>query len=259
MVNPTNYSATVPYIDIKILVNGTEMGHATAHNVSLVPGPNTNINVTAVWQPSAATGEQGRLVGRELLSQYISGYNTTLTLRPHNLSIPALPVLSAALSTFSFDLPTPRLGVDDGKKPRWPSPPDDEDDDGSPRFISDATMHLFTSTAQFTLHSPLRHSSLLIDHLNATAFYRPDPSAEANEVGRILYDPIPPMIVPPGESRSPRLPVEWDLGGVGYEAVRRALGGTLKLEAKAIVGVGIGQWRETVWFVGKGVGVSVRI
>jgi len=262
ITNPTKYSAVVPYIDILLLVNGTTLGHATAYNVSVVPGLNTNVDIVAIWEPAAAEGEHSRAVGRELLSQYISGYNTSLTLQPHHLSIPALPLISRTLSTFTFELPTPRLGPPaPPPPPRDPDFPDDgeDEDDDSPKFITDATMHLFTSTAQFTLHSPLQHSSLLITHLNATAHYRPEPDAESNEVGSILYEPFPPMIVAPGESRSPRLPVTWDLGGVGYKAVRRALGGTLKLEARAIVGVGIGRWRERVWFVGRGVGVGVRL
>lgn len=59
-------------------------------------------------------------------------------------------------------------------------------------------------------------------------------------------------------STSPRLPVDWDLGSVGYEAVREAVGGRLKLDAKADVGVRVGKWGERVWFVGQGVGAGVR-
>lgn len=58
---------------------------------------------------------------------------------------------------------------------------------------------------------------------------------------------------------TPRLPVDWDLGGVGYEAVRRALGGRLKLSATATVGVGVGEWREVVKFEGGGIGAQVRL
>lgn len=46
---------------------------------------------------------------------------------------------------------------------------------------------------------------------------------------------------------------------MGYEAVRKALGGGLKLDARAVVGVRVGRWEERVWFVGRGVGARVRI
>lgn len=58
---------------------------------------------------------------------------------------------------------------------------------------------------------------------------------------------------------SPRLPVDWDVGGLGFQAVREAVGGRLKLDAKAEVGVGVGDWGVRVWFLGRGVGAGVRL
>lgn len=112
-------------------------------------------------------------------------------------------------------------------------------------------MHLFTSTAVFTLLSPLKKSIIYITYLNATAFY------ESNPVGKILYDGS--LAVPPGESTSPRLPVEWNLDSVGYQAVKHALGGTLKLTAKADVGLRVDHYVDRIWFAGKGIGAKVRI
>jgi hypothetical protein len=117
-------------------------------------------------------------------------------------------------------------------------------------------MHLITSTATFTLLSPLRHSTLYIEAINATALYKGD------DVGRIEYDL--PFAVPPVDKEgngitTPRLPVDWSLGSVGYDAVKKALGGTLKLAAEADVSVRLGKFRETLWFKGKGIGAHVRL
>ena len=73
LTNPTNYSATVPYFSINILVNGTHLGHALAKNIHVHPGNNTNLLVSAVWDPFSNGGKEGKEVGKELLSQYISG------------------------------------------------------------------------------------------------------------------------------------------------------------------------------------------
>ena len=73
LTNPTNYSATVPYFNINILVNETHLGTATAKNVEVHPGNNTNLLVSAVWDPYTNGGAKGREVGAELLSQYVSG------------------------------------------------------------------------------------------------------------------------------------------------------------------------------------------
>lgn len=112
-------------------------------------------------------------------------------------------------------------------------------------------MHLLTSTATFTLVSPLQHTTLFLTHVNATAFYHGD------SAGTILYDE--PIEVPPGSTETPRLPVDWSLSGVGYDAVKNALGGSLRLSAYAKVGVRIGHYHEKIWFAGKGIGAKIRI
>lgn len=97
---------------------------------------------------------------------------------------------------------------------------------------------------------------MYVTSINATAIYKHNPA------GKILYDV--PFAVPPVDEWgngivTPRLPVDWSFGSVGYEAVKRALGGSLKLGAEAIVGVRIGRWVEEVWFVGGGIGARVRL
>lgn len=71
--NPTNYSAVVPFFDINVLTNGTLLGNATAKNVKMMPGRNENMMVSAKWDPQELSGRQGLDIGRELLSQYVSG------------------------------------------------------------------------------------------------------------------------------------------------------------------------------------------
>ncbi|KAI9751684.1 MAG: hypothetical protein M4579_005949 [Chaenotheca gracillima] len=113
-------------------------------------------------------------------------------------------------------------------------------------------MHLFTSTATFVLLSPLQHSTLYITYVNATAFYN-----HTTPVGVITYDL--PFAVPPGATQTPNMPVDWTSEGVGYDVIKKALGGSLKLDASAHVGVKIDHFAETIWFVGGGIGAKVRI
>ncbi|KAK5163753.1 uncharacterized protein LTR77_010426 [Saxophila tyrrhenica] len=254
LTNPTPYTATIPYLDLHIMKNNSLLANATLRDTTIVPGNNSNILVEATYDPLTLGGEEGKKVGREMLSQYISGWNTTVTIKMHEGSIPTLPGWGKVLGRFGAEVRAPRLGVPHHGSS---SPGDgDEEDDGKMHFISDATMHLLTSTATFTLLSPLRHSTLIIENLDATAYYHGD------SVGHIQYSI--PFAVPPVDSegngvQSPRLPVEWSLGSVGYEAVKNALGGTLKLGARAEVGVRLGEWREGVWFEGGGIGARVRL
>ncbi|PCG92826.1 Protein of unknown function DUF3712 [Penicillium occitanis (nom. inval.)] len=245
--NPTPYSASIPYIDCLMLFNETALAHVTGRDLLVVPGDNIGVVFEALWSPLAAGGDIGVIAGRELLSSYVSGLNTTVTLQAHEGSIPGLPDIGKALSGISVDFMVPRLGApgDEGDG-------DDGDEEGTPHFIKDATLHLWSSTAVFTLISPLRHSTLYIDKIDAAAFYN-----HTEPIGRIDYDL--PFAVPPGESETPKLPVTLDFGGVGYDAVRRALGGTLLMDAKAKVGVTLGEYSTTVFYQGKGIGAKVRI
>jgi len=243
--NPTDYTANVPYFNIHILKNGSVIGQATVENVEVAKGNNTNVLVNAVWDPYTFGGKKAQIIGRDLLSQYISGWNTTLSFKTHHGTIPSQPGLGEALSQFEIELPTPNLSAPDENGG------DKEGDPEHPHFIKEATFHLFSSTATFSLLSPLHSSTIYIEHINATAFYN-----HTDPVGKILHNL--PFKVPPGISQTPKLPVEWSLDSVGYEKVREALGGGLKLDAEATVGVRLGQWSEEVWFVGGGIGAKVR-
>jgi len=247
--NPTNYPAVIPYADVNILSNGSYIGHTTVKDLQINQGPNFNVTARAQWAPKDAAG---KAIGRELLSQWISGYNTSVTIQTHKGTIPLHPELGIALSKLNITLPIPHISFPtDPDAPADPDDPDDEDSPKGPRFIKSATMHLFSSTAQFTLLSPLSSPIIYITTINATAYYKDD------AVGSIFYEL--PFAVPPGESESPRLPVDWSLGSVGYEAVRKAIGGELKLRAVADVGIKIGDWEDTIWYHGEGIGAKIRL
>lgn len=185
------------------------------------------------------------------MSQYISSYpDLCLEVALHEDSFPSNPILGRGLGRFRFEVPLPSLSPGDG----------DDDDAGKegPHFLKDARMHLLSSTATFRLLSPLRTEILWIEGLNATAFY------EGEAAGGILYEEVmgvlPLSRTEGGEGwMTPRLPVRWRVGSVGYEAVRAALGGRLRLGAYAEVRVRIGRWREEVWFRGGGLGVRIGL
>lgn len=60
-----------------------------------------------------------------------------------------------------------------------------------------------------------------------------------------------------GLSPSPRLPVEWRLGGAAYRAMMDALGGELRINATAEVLVGVGNWKGKVRFDGEGLKAGI--
>jgi hypothetical protein len=93
VTNPTNYSAIVPYANVQLFNNGTLLGNATASNLSVKPGRNNGLSISAVWDPVALSGQNGSLVARTFLSDFISGerlvcqvYCVLLIFRPQHQS-----------------------------------------------------------------------------------------------------------------------------------------------------------------------------
>lgn len=244
VTNPTPYTAFIPYFHIYVhdTRHGRVIGQAVARDVDLKLGNNTGISVDATWDPAGLGGEKAREIGRDLLSQYLSGKNTTITLRGHRGSIPGLPVIGEALSRLNLTFPAPRLELP-GKGP---------DDEDSGRLIRDATFHILSSSASFTLASPLHHDTIYLEHISATAFYN-----HTEPVGHIMHDT--PFPAPPGLSQTPRLPVEWSASHVGYDKLKQALGGSLKLDALANVTVRLGSWVERIHYEGRGLGARVSL
>lgn len=107
-------------------------------------------------------------------------------------------------------------------------------------------MHILSSTATFVLASPI---ALSIDDISAQAFHN------GTKIAQIDYEY--PFDVPRGKAETPKMPVDWELDQLG--TVKEALGGNLKLDAKAEVGVTIGRWSERVWYEGHGIGAKVRL
>ncbi|CAM1503868.1 Fc.00g014590.m01.CDS01 [Cosmosporella sp. VM-42] len=240
MTNPTPYAAQIPYFNIHILQDGVVLGEAVVRDVDFHTGNNTNVLVQATWDPVSFGGKKAHEIGRKLLSKYVSGKNTTLTARTHRGSIPTVPLIGEALSKLSVTLPTPRIRL----------PGDDSGE--NQRFIKDATFHIFSSSATFGLISPLQYNTIYIEHINATAFYN-----HTEPVGQIIHDGSFPA--PPGLSETPRLPVIWSADHVGFDKLKEALGGSLKLDAVANVTIRLGNWVETVHYTGKGIGATVRL
>jgi hypothetical protein len=98
--NPTEYSAHVPYVNVSIIINETLVGYAWS-SAEVKPGFN-DIQVRASWDTSA--------VGAEWISRFLSGYNTSLTVRSHENSIPGLPDIGLNLT-----IPTPHADEMFGK------------------------------------------------------------------------------------------------------------------------------------------------
>ncbi|KAF4582046.1 pre-rRNA processing protein [Ophiocordyceps camponoti-floridani] len=241
LTNATPYTADIPFLSVHIMKEGHQVGEAIVKDVALRVGHNSGLSGYATWDPRTFGGESAREAGRRLLSDYLSGRKTSVELQAHRGSIPTAPALGEALSRLNLTLSTPRLKL-----------PGDEEDEHKTGFLRAATFHVIRSTASFTLASPLQHDSVRILHIDATALYN-----HSEPLGRIVHDE--PFDVAPGMSESPKLPVQWSGGRVGFEKLKKMLGGSLKLDAVANVTVALGEWTEEVEYRGRGIGAKVAL
>ncbi|EPS37057.1 hypothetical protein H072_9344 [Dactylellina haptotyla CBS 200.50] len=239
--NPTNYTANIPYINIAFMKNDTLLGNGTARDISVTLGRNNAI-FEAFWAP-AEGGDAAWDVGAVLLGDYVSGKNTTITVKLHGKSLPTLPDISKALSALKFEIPLPRI-----PQSRDPDSPDEPTDPS--RFVQSATLHLASSTGTFVLNNPLKKDTIFMTNLTGFA------SHEGVVLGTLNY--TYQFAIPPGISETPKLPVDWTLNGVGYDILKKAIGGILKIDAKAQSSIKLGQWEDRLSFEGNGIGAHVR-
>lgn len=238
--------------------DGFTIGNASVSNINIVPGENSVI-VKAIYAPTGKGRDGSKDAiekGLELLGEYVSGRNTTLTVTAFEGTIPSLPELSRALSGLGATLPIPRL-----QPPPSQHDPDDPSDDqpaSTSPFLQGATMHIISSTATFVLHNPLPKTPIIIYDLNGKAIY------DGMKLGSMCYDEEWEILAgreagEGGLSLSPRLPVDWKFGGQAYKAMVDALGGDLKIDARANITVGVGRWRGRMQFDGGGLRARIKL
>ena len=181
----------------------------------------------------------------KFLGEYLSGRNPNITARFHNSSIEGNPALSSALSGLNITLPAPSIHPKHSKEPR--------DSQQSSPFLRSAIIHILTRTAQFELFNPLSNIGITINSLDASATY-------GDEIVGTITEPTlncPVLAGREGFTVTDKIPVE--VGSVGYDVIRQALGGELAIDAVADIVATVGKWRGRIRYNGKGLGANVRL
>lgn len=171
----------------------------------------------------------------------ITGRNPNITALFHNESIQGNRALSCALAGLNITLPVPSIHPKQPQNSKHSSP-----------FLRSATIHILSRTAQFELFNPLNNIGITINSLSANATYN-------EEIVGTITEPTFNFPVLPGNegfTTTDKVPVE--VGSVGYDIIRRALGGELVVDAVADIVATIGNWRGRIRYNGEGVGANVR-
>ncbi|KAF9944792.1 hypothetical protein BGZ70_004338 [Mortierella alpina] len=252
LFNPSSISATLGDLSFLWSNLGYVIGMASVSNVHLQPGNNT-IECIGMMDPSTdcalkhdplCNPELAINASREFISKYISGDNSTTIDVLGYAGSTQIPLLKPMMSSFAITSHLPQIDQD---------------------FLISATMYIFSSKLELELQNPL-DTVITILYINGTASFK------GEKLGHILVDfehdftSPKPILIPAnnhkeqdsGYCKTPKLPVVFDLLSVGYEALRRALGGSLEVDVVCHIKAKVGSMVMWVDFVKDGVQAEVR-
>ncbi|KAF9127261.1 hypothetical protein BGW39_005983 [Mortierella sp. 14UC] len=250
--NPSNISADLGDLSFLWSYGGYLIGMASVPQLQLHTGNNT-IECIGMMDPSihclrkhdkTCDPELAKNASREFISKYISGDNSTsidVLGYPESTRIPLLQPMMSALSISS--------GL----------PAIEED------FLISTTMYLLSSTIVMELKNPL-DTVITVLYINGTASYKEEPLGHVNvDFEHDIASPKP-ILIPAndhqnetsGYVKTPRLPVMFDLSSVGYEALKKALGGSLEVDVSCHIKAKVGSMLMWVDFSKEGIQANVR-
>ncbi|KAF9993529.1 hypothetical protein BGZ80_001951 [Entomortierella chlamydospora] len=250
--NPSSITANLGGLSFLWSYDGRLIGMASVPDLKLKVGNNTiecfgmmdpRIDCTHKNDPSCDIGFAGN-ASREFISKYISGDNTTTIDILGYAGSTKIPLLQPMMSSFFITSSLPEIEQD---------------------FLISSTMYLLSHTLVLELRNPL-DTPITVLYINGTASYKNEP------LGHILVDfqndiaSPKPILIPAndhqnetsGYAKTPKLPVTFDLSSVGYEALKKALGGTLEVDVLCHIKTKVGSMLMWVDFAKDGVSSDVR-
>ncbi|CEP15441.1 hypothetical protein [Parasitella parasitica] len=227
--SPANVHINLGELNMMLLFNDHVIGNTTIPELALAPGVFNNLTVSA-W----LFGDNKHVI--DFIGQFISNgitmaSNVTLTISGNHPNPSRSKFLQSFLRNISFDVQAPPFD----KEP----------------LLADCQVNIMSSTVIMSLRNPFPDIDMAINKINASAAY------EANEIGRMEADfedtaggwkgplllPSPYCGIDSCEGivvRSEKIPVITK--ELGYEAIKKALGGSIEVSVDSQVAVMIDQF-----------------
>ncbi|KAG0227544.1 hypothetical protein BGW42_002903 [Actinomortierella wolfii] len=226
ITNPSSISADLGSLSFFWGYNGFLIGLATVPRAVLQPGENM-VETFGMMDPALDCRQRAHdptcnpddavAAARAFLSGYISGDNTTAIDVLGHAESTKLPLLQPVISSLKLRSTLPVMEED---------------------FLLSSTMYLLPASIVLELRNPL-DTMIWVLYLNGTAFYKGEPLGHVRVDFEHDITTPKPIEIPANDHRgepdsgyvkTPRLPVTYELSSVGYEALKRALGGTLEVD-----------------------------
>ncbi|KAI8637075.1 hypothetical protein BD408DRAFT_425155 [Parasitella parasitica] len=227
--SPADVHINLGGLNMMLLFNGHVIGNTTITELSLEPGVFNELTVSA-W----LFGGNKHVI--DFIGQFISNgiattSNVTLTISGNHPNPSKSKFLQKFLRNLSFDVQAPPFD----KEP----------------LLADCQVNILSSTVIMSLRNPFPDIEMAINKINASATY------EIYEIGRMVADFEDtaegwkgPLLLPPPNCdidscegivvRSEKIPVITK--ELGYEAIKKALGGSIEVSVDSQVAVMIDQF-----------------
>ncbi|KAJ2710718.1 hypothetical protein H4R19_003612 [Coemansia spiralis] len=246
--NPFSYGAFLTDLALMVKYNGLHIATVGTTQLSLLQGV-SNATANVAFHNHPADPRQ-----QEFFMAASSGRSITIEVAGFPNCTSILP-LEASLREFSQEVTI-----------------DLSDRGGSgvfvgnfPRVVREVVFRIFSMTAEATVVNPVSGADIWLQSIDAVAYYRGH-----IPLGTLQYDftapdprqhgpPLSGLLLPYGRAvTTPQLPIVANKTSIGWDVVRRAIGGTLDVDVLTNTRVRIGQAQLNVTTMGKNAPIKVR-
>ncbi|KAJ2850091.1 hypothetical protein IWW36_002145 [Coemansia brasiliensis] len=244
--NPFTYGAFITDLALNINYDGLHIATIGVEQLSLSQGKNTQ----TVYVHFNNYPEDLRQ--KRLFLEASAGRNVTIEIAGFP-NCTRIPPLEASLREFTkeFDIDTSKLRKSDAEH---------SDLSGSfPQVLQEVVFHIFTMSVEATVINPVSGAGIWLQKIEAIGYYHED-----IPLGTLEYDFTTKqsngLRLPYNQAvTTPRLPIAANETSIGWDVLRRAIGGTLDVDVFTSIQMQIGNAPLNFTVLGKNAPVKVRL
>ncbi|KAJ2586321.1 hypothetical protein IWW49_004085 [Coemansia sp. RSA 1797] len=250
--NPFTYGAFISDMALEVNYAGLHIATVGVKELSLLQGTN---NVTVYVDFNNYPGDPRQ---RMLFLEASSGKNVTLEISGFPNCTTISP-LEESLRGFSqkFTIDTSQLGSHSSSPGIFTGK--------FPKVLREVVFHIFTMSAEATVVNPVSGASVWIQTIDAIGYYEND-----IPLGVLEYDFTDKQPRRQGQSNglllpynqaitTPRLPITANETSIGWDVVRRAIGGTLDVSVFTNIQMQVGNAPLNFMIMGRNAPVKIRL
>ncbi|KAJ1871080.1 hypothetical protein LPJ55_004183 [Coemansia sp. RSA 990] len=246
IVNPFTYGAFITDLALNVNYDGLHIATVGVEELSLSKGKNTQ-TVYVHFNNYPEDLRQKRLfleasVGRNITIEVAGFPNCT-----------RIPPLEASLREFTKELTV------DTSKLRKPGTSSGKLAGSFPQVLQEVVFHIFSMAAEATVVNPVSGAGIWLQKIEAIGYYHEDVPLGTLEYDFTAKQPSGLRLPYNQAVTTPRLPITANETSIGWDLLRKAIGGTLNVDVFTNIQMQIGNAPLNFTVLGKNAPVKVRL